>query len=152
MAFWDPLQLWLLCLCWAGDSGLDRWADWSKYIVWMHDDQEWVWSTTGAGTKWTFFIRSWCHTLVIITHFFAPSLHVLFFFLVALQYFLLFLIFCSLNLLLACISQINFLTLSRLCWCAIFLHFLLMLSLISIYKCFCFIIIWSSMNGKSVYY
>lgn len=26
MAFWDPLQLWLLCSCWAGGSGLDRWA------------------------------------------------------------------------------------------------------------------------------
>lgn len=98
---------------------------------------------TGTGTKWTPFVRSWCHALIITTHFFAPSLHVLFFFLVALPYFLLFLIFCSLtdNILLVCISQINFLTLSWLCWCAIFLHFLLLLSLISTYKCFCFIII-----------
>lgn len=26
MAFWDPSELWLLCSCWAGGSGLDRWA------------------------------------------------------------------------------------------------------------------------------
>lgn len=52
-------------------------SHWSKCVILcMCDDQEWVWSTTGTGTTGTPDIRSWCHTLITVTHFLAPSLHV----------------------------------------------------------------------------